>query len=91
MGTGLMDDSPPDRHSFVIKIWAKEVENPREDTAWRGSVTHVGSGRRLYLESLVQVSAFIAPYLVELGGSLDLRTRLYLLMVPPVQRPDRHV
>lgn len=83
-----MDDPPPQEHSFVVKIWAKEVENPAQDAQWRGSVTHVGTGKRLYIKNLVQISAFLVPYVVEFGGSLDLRTRCCVWMAPSVRSSD---
>ena len=76
-----MDELPP-AHSFVIKIWAKRVDDATRDASWRGTITHVESGKRQYLESLVEVPRVLAPYVVEAGGTLDLRTRLCLWMVP---------
>ena len=73
-------DEPPPAHSFVIKIWAKRVEDASEDAAWRGSITHVESGERLYLDRLLEVLGVLAPYVREVGGTLDRRTRLCLWM-----------
>jgi hypothetical protein len=82
MSEPLDDESPPIR-SFVVKVWAEETASPRRDASWRGYVTHVGTGERLYLRNLVQVTSFIAPRLVEIGGRLDARTRLCTLLAPP--------
>lgn len=75
---GPMDEPPPEVHSFVVKIWAKEVKDPRSDASWRGSVTHVGTGERRYIQRLMQIPYFIAPYVNEIGDALDLRSRLCL-------------
>lgn len=73
-----MGESPPQTHSFVVKVWEKEGGAQEEGVPWRGSITHVGTGKRLYLENLREVSDFLVPYVRDLGGSLDLRTRLCL-------------
>lgn len=73
-----MGESPPQTHSFVVKVWEKEGRVSQGRVPWRGSITHVGTGKRLYLENLREVSGFLAPYVRDLGGSLDLRTRLCL-------------
>ncbi len=86
-----MDEPPPTAHSFVVKVWPKKVEDSGRDASWRGSVTHVETGERVYLESLVEVSSVIAPYVVENGGTIDLRTRLCLWMASlalPKTAPD---
>lgn len=79
-----MDEPLPDTSSFVVRIWPKKVEDSRQDASWRGSVTHVETGKRLYLKSLMDIPEFIAPYVVDAGGDLDLRTRLWLWMILPV-------
>lgn len=86
-----MDGPPPDTHSFVVRVWPKRVENAEGDASWRGSITHVETGERMYLESLTEIPGVIAPYVVETGGTLDLRTRLCLWMASlalPETAPD---
>jgi len=73
-----MDGPPPDTHSFVVRVWPKRVENAEGDAPWRGSITHVETGERRYLEGLIEVPAFIAPYILEAGGTLDWRSRVLL-------------
>jgi len=70
-----MDESPPETHSFVVRIWEKKGGRS-EDASWRGSVTHVGTGDRLYLESLRQLPEFLSPYVDEIGGQIDFHSRL---------------
>ena len=83
----LMDEPPPHIRSFVVKVWAEEAENPLCDDSWRGYVTHVESGKRLYLRSLTQLPRFIAPHVVDIGGRLDLRTRLCAVLAPRPSEP----
>ncbi len=80
--------SVPESQSFVVKIWREEVRDPRRDVAWRGSVTHAGGKDRQYLESLPQVVTFIAPYVEQMGGSLDYATRLLLWWDRVSSSPD---
>ena len=47
-------------YSFVIKIWLEETGGA-EGAMWRGHVTHVSDGKRLYFESLDELLTFIAP------------------------------
>lgn len=81
-----MEEVSPKPHSFVVKVWAEEVVDARRDPSWRGYITHVGTGERLYLKSLLQVPGFMAPFVEDLGGSLDVRTRMCLWMAPPASR-----
>lgn len=69
-----MDDRPLQAHSFIVKVWSKRVDDASQDATWRGSVTHVESGERLYLKRLVQIPGFIAPFVSEVGGTIDAET-----------------
>ena len=53
-------------HSFIVKIWLEETANDAGPAKWRGHITHVPDGERRYLQSTVEISAFIDPYLEEL-------------------------
>lgn len=50
------------RHSFVIRIWAEETGEDVQ-TTWRGHITHVLSGKQIYLKDLESILTFIKPYL----------------------------
>jgi hypothetical protein len=53
-------------HSFVIRVW-REENGPGRPPGWRGHITHVPSNARRSVESLEQITAFIARYLRDLG------------------------
>jgi len=56
-------DRGPRDQLFLVRIWpAQQPDNRR---AWRGSVQHVRSGRRLYISGLVDVVEFITNELSE--------------------------
>lgn len=52
-------------HSFVVKIWAEELDPTTEKSFWRGHITHVLSGERCYFQSIQKMNNFILPYLSE--------------------------
>lgn len=61
-------------NSFIVKIWLEPPGDETKATKWRGHVTHVPSGRRVYITDLDEIRKFIAFYLVEMdadpGGGL---------------------
>ena len=71
-----MDQLEPNTHSFVLKIWLEETAQEAGHVTWRGHITHVPSGKRLYVEDLDKIILFILPYLETLGVRLGLRWRL---------------
>jgi hypothetical protein len=54
-------------HSFIIKIWLEETVEQSGEAKWRGSITHVSSSERRYVESLEAITEFIAGYLEAMG------------------------
>jgi hypothetical protein len=54
-------------HSFIVKIWLEETAEEAGRATWRGHITHVPSGERRYLKKLDEITAFIRPYLQEMG------------------------
>lgn len=74
-------DSPPPSHSFVVKVWTKEGSDSLSEGAWRGHVTHVEEKERRYVQDLLQIPAFIGPYVAQMGGEMTLRTRLCLWLI----------
>jgi hypothetical protein len=55
----IMDQTESVTHSFVVRIWREENDRP----LWRGSITHVPSGHKRYVQELGEIAAFIARYL----------------------------
>lgn len=48
-----------DTQSFVVRIWHEAVDNSGQVIAWRGSIDHVGSEKRLYFQDLETIAQFI--------------------------------
>lgn len=49
--------------AFIVRFWLEPREMQGERPLWRGAIEHVHSGRKLFLKSLDQVTAFIEAYL----------------------------
>ena len=52
-----------DTQSFIIRIWHERVDEEKNITVWRGSIDHVGTGKRLYFHDLNGIARFIQDYL----------------------------
>lgn len=63
-------------HSFVIRVWVEEFDELSHRVVWRGHITHVQSSVRRPLKSLQEVTAFIAPYLLQMGVRSSWRQQL---------------
>jgi hypothetical protein len=57
-------------HSFIVKVWTELTDEKTGATGWRGHITHVPSGRRVYITDLDELREFIRAYLVEMGADL---------------------
>lgn len=49
--------------SFVVRIWTEEPVDEAGESAWRGHVTHLPSGKQRYVSELTDITAFIMDYL----------------------------
>jgi hypothetical protein len=48
-----------DTQSFIVRIWNDPASNSARSKTWRGSIIHVGSGKRVYFHDLNSVKRFI--------------------------------
>jgi hypothetical protein len=58
-----LDPAQPDTHSFVLRVWVEDRRDKSGVVRWRGSITHVPSGRTRYFEDLNDMCAFVASYM----------------------------
>ncbi len=50
-----MEDQPGgETQSFIVRIWKEGAKE------WRGSIVHVGSGKRLFFRDMAKIRQFIA-------------------------------
>lgn len=71
-----MNSFKADPHVFIVRIWYERREIADAKPEWRGVIEHVPSGERRYLKDLEAISAFIAPYLNQMGVKPGIGERL---------------
>ena len=47
-----------DTQSFIVRIW-HEASGAGDKDSWRGSILHVGSGKRVYFHNLNSIKRFV--------------------------------
>lgn len=47
-------------HSFIIRLWNDAPEQKTATPVWRGSIEHVGTGKRLYFSDGETILDFIS-------------------------------
>jgi hypothetical protein len=57
------DPPQSDTHSFVLRVWIEDRCDTSGAVRWRGSITHVTSGRTRYFEDLTDMCAFITSHM----------------------------
>jgi hypothetical protein len=55
--------------SFIIKIWCESDSDEGGKVVWRGHITHVPSGDRIYISSLEEITGFLNPFIEKMGCS----------------------
>lgn len=48
-----------DTQSFIVRIWHEAAAGSGKVTSWRGSILHVGSGKRIYFHNLDSLKRFV--------------------------------
>lgn len=71
-----MESPDANTHSFVVKLWLEETAAEAGRVRWRGHVTHVGSGKRLYFQRLEEIVDFMTPYLEMMGVERGITSRI---------------
>ena len=57
-------------HAFLVRIWREPRDAPDAPPEWRGSIEHLPSGARRYVNDLDGLIDFITPYLKSMGGRI---------------------
>jgi hypothetical protein len=52
-------------HSFVLRIWRENRDNPATDAEWRGWIEHVQTGQRAYFRQLQEIGQILSGYMTE--------------------------
>lgn len=64
-------DQNSKRESFIIGFWVDESSEENAPARWRGQITHVPSGKMVYLQSFDGILNFILPFLEALGARVN--------------------
>jgi hypothetical protein len=59
--------------SFILRIWREPGELGEAGSEWRGSIEHVGSGRRKFFRELDVILKFLRPHIEAIGIDADQR------------------
>lgn len=70
-------------HSFVLRIWRENRDDPEVAAEWRGWIDHVQSGQRAYFRDLAEIDQIIAARLEQVDID-DLADQVFM----PVQMED---
>jgi hypothetical protein len=70
--------------SFIVRIWHEATENGKI-SSWRGSIIHVGSGKRVYFHNLNAIKRFVKEQ-TGMEDEADLGVWLKSLLVRAYQK-----
>jgi hypothetical protein len=63
LNTDTMAQFDREAHSFVIRIWQENSEDPKQTAVWRGWIRHVQSKKQHYFSDVADISRVVAHYL----------------------------
>ncbi|HEX9990078.1 MAG TPA: hypothetical protein VGE45_16595 [Chloroflexia bacterium] len=55
-------------HAFIVRLWTEPRESRETNVEWRGSVEHVPTGERRYVNNLDAITLFLASFLKKMGA-----------------------
>jgi hypothetical protein len=59
--------SEADIHSFIVRIWREEPTSKADQRIWRGHITPIPQGERVYFKDLDEIPQCITNLLKTLG------------------------
>jgi hypothetical protein len=51
-------------HSFVLRIWRENRDDPSVDPEWRGWIEHVQTGQRTYFRQLQEIGQILSGFML---------------------------
>lgn len=78
---GIMTYFEAEAHSFVMRIWRENRDDPNDLAEWRGWIEHVQSQQRHYFRNLEDLPQIVGAYV---GQVSDLADHVFM----PVQPKD---
>jgi hypothetical protein len=62
---GMMTRFDKEAHSFVIRMWRENRDQPDAEGEWRGWIDHVQTGKRHYFRQVQTISRIVSGYVSE--------------------------
>lgn len=50
-------------HSFVVRIWQENRDDPAKTAVWRGWIRHVQSEQQVYFQNTAEIGQIVDRYL----------------------------
>lgn len=76
---GIMTYFEAEAHSFVMRIWRENREDPRDPGEWRGWIEHVQSAQRHYFRTVSDIPNIISIYM---GDMAELDDHVFMPVGP---------
>lgn len=76
---GIMTYFEAEAHSFVLRIWRENREDPDAPAEWRGWIEHVQSEQRHYFRELGEIPKIVSAYI---GDMADLDNQVFMPIQP---------
>jgi hypothetical protein len=76
---GIMTYFEAEAHSFVLRIWRENREDPDAPAEWRGWIEHVQSEQRHYFRKLGDIPGIVSSYV---GDAADLENQVFMPIQP---------
>jgi len=52
-------------HSFIVRVWREESSTKKSQAIWRGFITSIPNGKRLYFSDIKKIPSLIVESLKE--------------------------
>lgn len=49
--------------SFIVRVWNEETVTKKHQAIWRGHITPIPNGRRIYFKNISEIPVLITTYL----------------------------
>lgn len=87
----LEPPSPPlssynDAHTFIVRVWRENRDDQTDSDAWRGQISHVGSGRLRYFLEIKEIVRFVQEYT---GIHIQLKIPWWQAIINRIRRNER--
>ena len=63
---GIMTYFEAEAHSFVMRIWRENRDEPEASAEWRGWIEHVQSAQRHYFRAVSEIPNIVSTYVTDM-------------------------